>query len=99
MVLPSHIPPLAGAEGLCGGRGRSFLVPGGAHTPCKILVCALMEREGRTRRWSPLHTSLLLRGGGLVRFGPGAFFFAGAGTPFSAKILIFCCISGVISVI
>ena len=59
--------------------GRSFLVPRGAHAPCKNLVCALIEREGRTRRWSSLHTSLPLRGGRLVRFGPGAFFFGAGG--------------------
>ena len=59
--------------------GRSFLVPRGAHAPRKNLVCALIEREGRTRRWSSLHTSLPLRGDRLVRFGPGAFFFGAGG--------------------
>ena len=47
---------------------------------CKGAVCALIEREGRTLRWSSLHTSLPLRGGRLVRFGPGAFFFGAGGT-------------------
>ena len=59
--------------------GRSFLVPRGAHAPCKNLVCALIEREGRTRRWSSLHTSLPLRGGRLVRFGPGRSFLVQRG--------------------
>lgn len=51
--------------------------------------------EEITAEWAVNNSRLHTFGGGrLVRF----WLFC-AGTPFSAKILIFCCISGVISVI
>ena len=72
--------------------------PENAHTVQRGSLC-----PDRTRREDPLmvlpsHIPPLAWGQACA-LGPGAFFFAGAGTPFSAKILIFCCISGVISVI
>ena len=61
--------------------GVFFIGAEGERIPfCKGAVCALIKREGRTRRWSSLHTSLPLCGGRLVRFGPGAFFFGAGGT-------------------
>ena len=43
MVLPSHIPPLAWAEGLCGGRGRAA---GPAAEPPKRTSGSLARRTG-----------------------------------------------------
>ena len=54
---------------------RLFCWCRGERIPCTDLKApALIEREGRTRRWSSLHTSLPLRGDRLVRFGPLASF-------------------------
>ncbi len=43
MVLPSHFPLLAGAEGLCGGRGRAA---GPAAKPPKRTSGSLARRYG-----------------------------------------------------
>ena len=96
MVLPSHIPLLEGTEELCGGRGRAA---GPAAEPPKRTGGSLARRYGgrpAARMPAPCRgqRGLTFGGGRLVRF----WLFC-AGTPFSAKILIFCCISGVISVI
>ena len=96
MVLPSHFPLLAGAEGLCGGRGRAA---GPAAKPPKRTSGSLARRYGgrpAARMPAPCRGQRGLTFGGekLVRF----WLFC-AGNTFSAKILIFCCISAVISVI
>ena len=81
MVPPSHFPLLA-EGGACAFRVGMFFFwwCRGERLPFrKGAVCALIKREGRTRRWSSLHTSLPLRGDRLVRFGPGAFFFGAGG--------------------
>ena len=74
MVLPSHFPLLAG-EGLVHfEQGRLFGVEGSAYLSADLKITALIKREGRTRRWSSLHTSLPLRREGLAHFEQGRLF-------------------------
>ena len=70
MVLPSHIPPLAGAEGWCGGRGRAA---GPAAESPKRTGGSLARRYGgrpAARMPAPCREQrgLTFGGGRLVRF-------------------------------
>ena len=76
MVPPSHFPLLAEGQACVFRVGAFFFggAEGSANLFTDLKASTLIEREGRTRRWSSLHTSLSLRGRGLCISSRGVFF-------------------------